>query len=81
MKDGEIFREIIQFIQVGKTRGRKQPKRPPLEYDKIWFVTQETCQILITNLSYREKSIHKMVDLQKLDLLDPQKTNTTRKNF
>ena len=81
MKDGEIFREINQFIQVGKTRGGKQPKRPPPEYDKIWFPTQKTCQILITYLSYREKSIHKMADLQKLDLLDPQKNEHDKEKF
>ena len=35
MKNGEIFREINQLMRVGKTRGGRQPKRPPPEYDKI----------------------------------------------
>ena len=35
MKNGEIFRKINQPMRVGKTRGGRQPKRPPPEYDKI----------------------------------------------
>ena len=30
-------------MRVGKTKGGRQPKRPP-EYDKICFPTPETCQ-------------------------------------
>ena len=31
-------------MRVGKTRGGRQPKRPPPEYDRIWRPAPEFCQ-------------------------------------
>ena len=43
-KNGEVLREINQLLRVGKTRGGRQLKRPPPEYDEIWFFTREICR-------------------------------------
>ena len=43
MKDGEIFNSVNQILSTGKVHGKNQPKRPPPEYDKIWFPTPATC--------------------------------------
>ena len=39
MKDGENFNNVNQILSTGKVRGKNQPKRPPPDYDKIWFQT------------------------------------------
>ena len=44
MKNGDILREMNQLLRVGKTRGGRQPKRPPPEYDRLSFLTPQTCR-------------------------------------
>ena len=55
MKDGEIFNNVNQFLSTGKIHGKDQPTRPPPDYDKIWFPTQETCPNPENLPSLREK--------------------------
>ena len=43
LKDGEIFKSVNQILSIGEKHGKNQPKRPPPDYDKIWFPTPETC--------------------------------------
>ena len=45
MKDEEFFNSINQILSTEKVHGKNQPKRPPPDYDKIWFPTPETCPI------------------------------------
>ena len=44
MKNGELLNQINQLLRVRSDRSIRQPERPSLEYDKIWFPTPETCQ-------------------------------------
>ena len=80
MKNGEIFREI-EHMRVGKTRGGRQPKRPPPDYDKIWFPTPETSQDPDNLPSLQKRFFDNVADLQTCDSLDPQNNKQDKKTF
>ena len=81
MKNGEFFRGINQLMRVGKTRGGRLRKRPPLDYEKIWFPTPETCRNPDNLPSLQGKFFDNIADLQKSDLLDPQNNKQDKKTF
>ena len=81
MKNGEVLREISQLMRVGKTRGGRQPIRPPPEYDKIWFATQLACQNADDFPALQRKTFDNIAGLQKRDLLDPQNNERDKKTF
>ena len=68
-------------MRVGKTRGGRQTKRPPPEYDKIWLLTPETCQNPKNLPPLQRKIFDNIVDLQKRDHLDPQNNQQDKKTF
>ena len=65
----------------GENDGKNQPKRPPPEIDKIWFLTPETCQNP-ENLPPLQRKIYDILTvIQKSDTLDPIKSTAERKKF
>ena len=68
-------------MRVGKTRGGRQPKGPPLEYDKIWFSTTEICQHPDDLPPIQRKIFNNIAELQKHDLLDPQSNENDKTTF
>ena len=81
MKNGEIFRKFIQLVRVEKTRGGRQPKRLPTEYDKVWLPTPETCQNPGNLPSLQKRNFDNIADLQKRDHLDPPNNEQDKKTF
>ena len=81
MKIGEVLRGMNQLMRVGKTRGGRQPKRPPPEYDKIWFPTPEICQNPDNLPPLQRKIFDNLAELQKRHLLDPQSNEHDKKTF
>ena len=81
MKIGEVLREINQLMRVGKTRGGRQPKRPPPEYDKIWLPMPEICQHPDDLPPLQRKFFDNIAELQKRDPLDSQNNEHDKKTF
>ena len=81
MKDGEVVPEINQLMRVGKTRGERKLKSPPPEYDKIRFLTLESCQHPDNLPTLRREFFDNIAELQKHDLLDPQKNKHDKKTI
>ena len=81
MKDGEFFNSINQILSTGKVHGKKQPKRPPPDYDKIWFPTPETCPNPENLPSLQRKIYDNITELQQRDTLDPQQNSGDRETF
>ena len=75
MKDGEIFNSINQILSTGNVHGKNQPKRPPPDYDKIWFPTPETCPNPENLHSLQRKINDNITELQQRDTLDPQQNS------
>ena len=75
LKDGEIFKSIVQILGTGKLHGRNQPKRPPPDYDKIWFPTPKTCPNPEHLPSVQRKIYENITELQQRDTLDPQQNS------
>ena len=74
MKDVTVLNGINQIICTGKNDGKNQPKRPPPENDKIWFLTPETCQNPENLPPLQRKSYDILTEIQKSDTLDPIKS-------
>ena len=81
MKDGTVLNGINQIICTGKNDGKNQPKRPPPEYDKIWFPTPETCQNPENLPPVQRKIYDQLTEFQKSDTLDPVKSTADREKF
>ena len=81
MKDGEIFNSVNQILSTGKVHGKNQPKRPPPDYDKIWFPTPETCPNPENLPSLQRKFYDNITELQQRDTLDPQQNSGGRETF
>ena len=80
-KDGEIFNSVNQILNTVKVHGKNQPKRPPPDYDKIWFPTPETCPNPENLPSLQTKIYDNITELQKRDTLDPQMSAGDREAF
>ena len=65
IKDGEIFNSINEILSTRNVHGKNQPKRPPPDYDKIWFPTPETCQNLENLPSLQRKIYDNITELQQ----------------
>ena len=81
MKDEEFFNSINQILSTGKVHGKNQLKRPPPDYDKIWFPTPENCQNLEILPSLQRKIYDKIRELLQRDTLDPQQNSGDRETF
>ena len=81
MKDGEIFNSVNQILSTGKVHGKSQPKRPPPDYDEIWFPTSETCPNPENLPSFQRKIYDNITELQQRDTLDPQQNSGDRETF
>ena len=81
MKDGEFFNSVNQILSTGKVHGKNQPKRPPPDYDKIWFPTPETCPNPENLPSLQRKIYDNITELQQRDTLDPQQNSGDRETF
>ena len=81
MKDGTVLNGNNQIICMRKSDGKSQPKRPPLEYDQIWFPTPETCRNPENVPPVQRQIYDQLTELQKSDTLDPIKNSADRKKF
>ena len=81
MRDGDGLHEMKKLLRVGKTKRGREPKRPPPEYDNIWFPTPDICQNP-GNLPPLQRTVFdNIVEIQKRDLLDPQNNEHDKKTF
>ena len=63
---------------MGKSDDKNQPKRPPPEYDKVWFPTPETCQNPENLPPVQRKLYDHLTELQTRDTLNPIKSSADR---
>ena len=68
-------------MRVGKTRRGKQPKCFPPEHNEIEFPTPQFCQNLNNLPTLMRKSLDNVAELQKRDLLYPQKNKHDKNTF
>ena len=81
MKDGTVLNGINQIICTGKNDSKNQPKRPPPEYDKIWFPTPETYQNPENLPPVQRKIYDHLTEIQKNETLDPIMSTANREKF
>ena len=81
LKDGEIFNSINRIMSTRKVHGKNQPKRPPPDYDKIWFPRPETSTNPQNLPCLQRKSYDNITELQQRDTLGPQLNFEDRETF
>ena len=77
----EVFREVIQCMRVGKTKGGKRHKCHPLDFDNYCFPTPETCRNPDNLPTLRRKTFDSITELQKHDFLDLLNNKQDKKTF
>ena len=80
-KKDDYFAELNQLIQDFTQHKPGQTRRPPPEYNKLWFPTPETCEDP-SNLPLLQQEIYdQILNFQKLEKVDPRSNEEDRKFF
>ena len=80
-KKDDYFAELNQLIQDFTQHKPGQTRRPPLEYNKLWFPTPETCEDPSILPLLQQEIYDQILNFQKLEKVDPRSNEEDRKFF